>query len=100
MDNTWEQKTGDEHPPQIRLDKARVGWWYTIERWVESSSRADGTPKRKEAGYDSDRDYANGWRCSRTGAEQAARARLCRQERATRKEYERNAQTETIEVYR
>jgi len=90
--NTWEQKTGDEHPPRIRLDKARVGWWWIIERWVEFTY--------KEAAYDSDSDYADGWRCSRNCAEQAARARLCRQERAVRKERERNAQTETIEVYR
>jgi len=93
MANTWEQpKVTDEHPPQIRLDKGRVGWWYTIERWVEFSY--------KEAAYDSDRDYANGWRYSRACAERAARARLCREERAARNQHARNAQTETIEVYR
>jgi len=99
MTNTWEQKTTDEHPPQIRLDKGRVGWWYTIERWVEAAYWADGTPRGNE-GYDSDRDYADGWRWSRSCAEQAARARLCRQDRAAREQRERNAQTETIEVYR
>ena len=99
--NTWEQKTGDEHPPRIRLDKARVGWWYTIERWVESAYWADGTLRQhKEAAYDSDYAEADGWRCSRACAEQAARARLCRQDRATRQERERVARTETIEVYR
>jgi len=92
MDNTWEQKTGDEHPPRIRLDKGRVGWWWTIERWVGPSPYAS----ERDRYYD----RADGWRCSHACAEQAARRRLCRQERATRKEHERNAQTETIEVYR